>query len=176
LQRLKDLDPEAAEWIHPNNSVRVLRALEIIETTGKSFTKYRIDSANTESISNPIVFALNFKNRETLYDRINKRVDIMLSKGMEQEAREALNNNPSKTALSAIGLKEFADFFNGNKTLEETLEKIKQGSRNYAKRQITWIKRIPSVNWVFYEDFKSKEDLTLHIIEKIKEHLNEKKE
>ena len=171
--RLKEMDPEAAEWIHPNNKVRVIRALEIIETTGKTFTRYRIDAAKNEEKYDALVFALNFRNRETLYNRINKRVDAMLSNSMEAEAREALLNNPSKTAMAAIGLKEFSDYFLGLSDYEDIVEKIKQGSRNYAKRQITWIKRIPSVNWVFYEDFNSEDEMLYYITEKIKEHFNE---
>lgn len=168
-RRLGELDSEAADSIHPNNRVRVIRAIEIITLTGKSFSEYKAEARKNSGKYDYIILALNYRNRELLYDRINKRVDSMLQKGMLDEAKHALSKNPSKTALSAIGLKEFKSYFSGDVSFEEAIEKIKQGTRNYAKRQITWIKKMPNVNWLYLEDFDSSDDIAEHSLKLIKE-------
>lgn len=175
-QRLSVIDPKAAESIHPNNKIRVIRALEVIEITGKTFTEYKREAANTEKRYNALVFALNYKNRDTLYDRINLRVDKMLENGMEVEAKTAISSNPSKTANAAIGLKEFKEFFDGETDLLSVVENIKQASRNYAKRQITWFKKMQDVNWIYHEDFLNKNEITNYCLKIIKERLNFEKE
>ncbi len=174
--RLALLDPEAAEAIHPNNKVRVIRALEIIEITGKNFTEYKREAINTEKKYDAIIFALNYKNRDTLYDRINSRVDKMLECGMEAEAKMALEKIPSKTANAAIGLKEFKDYFDGKTDIISVAENIKKASRNYAKRQITWIKKMQDVNWLYHEDFQNTDDMKDYFLKIIKERLNFEKE
>ncbi len=175
-QKLSALDPEAAAIIHPNNKIRVIRALEIIELTGKTFTEYKKEAINTEKKYFPIIFALNYKNRDTLYDRINRRVDIMLENGMEEEARNALISEISKTASVAIGLKEFRSYFDGKNDLSAVTDQIKQSSRNYAKRQITWFKKMQDVNWLFHEDFGSSDEMLAYCIKIIKERLDIEKE
>lgn len=162
---LLEKDPEAANWIHPNNLVRVIRALEIMEITGITFSKYRKNAAENESPYDAIVFFLNKRNREDLYRDIEFRVDSMILGGMEQEARNALSKNPSKTAFSAIGLKEFSL----SDDIEEIIENIKKGTRHYAKRQISWFSRIPDTVKLFSEDFPSKAEMVNASLKMIKE-------
>lgn len=158
-------DPEAANWIHPNNTVRVIRALEIIKTTGSTFSQYRKDAAKNESPYDALIFFLNTRDRNVLYSRINERVDRMMAKGMHSEAMSALKKNPSKTALSAIGLKEFSLGDN----LDSIISNIKQGTRHYAKRQITWFSRMENTCTLYLEDFSNKQSLSDYCITKIKE-------
>ena len=147
--KLKAVDPEAAEKIHPNNTVRLLRALEVFRLTGKTITQQAELSHNTESDIEPLYIGITFDDREKLYERINKRVDIMLEMGLEEEARAFFESNPSKTAINAIGCKELKPYFNGEKSLDECVEELKKGTRHYAKRQLTWFRRNEKINWVY---------------------------
>ena len=162
---LSEKDPEAAVWIHPNNKVRIIRALEIMEITGTTFSEYRRKAAENESQYDSIVFFLNKRNRESLYSDIELRVDKMIEEGMEKEAKTALEKSPSKTALAAIGLKEFSS----NEPLEEIVSKIKKGTRNYAKRQISWFSRIKESVKLYKEDFSSPQEMADFCLTKIKE-------
>lgn len=133
-------DPEAAEKIHKNNKKRVARALEIFYLTGKTKSEADREAVSQETPYDVLYFVIEFKNRENLYGRINRRVDIMLQNGLEQEARRCLEEG-GKTAAQAIGHKELKPYFDGEMNLEEAVENIKRETRKYAKRQITWFKR-----------------------------------
>lgn len=149
---LNEKDPEAAAKIHPNNVRRVIRALEICRLSGKTFTEVNAE-ARREPIYDALIFGLD-ADREILYERINKRVDKMLEAGLEQEAHRVIEMcaGADTTAMQAIGYKEFADFFNGDATLEETAEKIKMESRRYAKRQLTWFRRNKDIHWLILQE------------------------
>ena len=157
-RELRQIDGVAAERIHPNNTVRVLRALEIYRTTGKTITEQASESHKIESDIEPLYIGIGYADREKLYERINKRVDIMLEKGILDEAKAFLAMNPSQTALNAIGCKEFKPYFDGTDSLENCIENLKRETRRYAKRQITWFKRNTKINW-FYADEMSSEEL-----------------
>lgn len=145
--KLKEIDPLEAEKIHANNTKRVLRALEIYQITGqiKSDLNDRSKQLNYETL----LISLDF-NRDELYNRINKRVDIMFENGLESEVRRLLNDGYSfdMQSMQAIGYKEFKDYFVNNLTIEEVKELIKKNTRHYAKRQITWFKRYDFANWI----------------------------
>lgn len=151
-EQLKTIDPEAAKNIHPNNIVRVVRALEIYKTTGKTLTEQNRFSHTVESDIEPLYIGINYADRENLYNRINKRVDLMLEAGLLDEAREFFKLNPSKTAFNAIGYKELKPFIDGQLPFEVCVENLKQETRRYAKRQITWFKRNKNINWVFADE------------------------
>ena len=140
---LVETDIKCSETIHPNNKKRIIRALEIFKITGK--TKSELDElANLkESKYDFIKFALNYPDRNTLYDRINKRVDLMFENGLLEEARRLYEQGEEDNIrrTGAIGYAELLDYFNGECSLDEAAEKIKQHTRNYAKRQITWFKK-----------------------------------
>lgn len=140
--RLRTIDPVSAENIHPNNTKRVIRALEIYEATGKTRTEYEAESKLIESPYDFCLIALNCE-RELLYERINKRVDIMINQGLFDEVRELLADEISEDAQSmqGIGYKEAVMAIRGEITEEESIELIKKNSRNYAKRQLTWFRR-----------------------------------
>lgn len=149
--RLIEVDKKAADNIHPNNIKRVKRALEIYYSSGITKTKQDENSMKNSSPYKPLFIGINYKNRENLYNRINLRVDKMIENGLVNEAREFYKLPFSKTASQAIGCKELKPYFDKEKTLEECVEKLKQETRRYAKRQITWFKRNKEINW-YYPD------------------------
>ena len=136
---LMRLDREAAENIHKNNKKRVVRALELYYS-GVSKTQQNINSKKNKSPYDILYFVLAYENRQTLYDRINARVDKMAENGLLEEAEKCLSKQ-SKTSAQAIGHKELKPYFDGQCTLDEALAHLKQETRHYAKRQITWFKR-----------------------------------
>jgi len=150
---LAEKDETAADKIHPNNVRRVVRALEILHLTGKTKTEQDEIAKPTISPYKSILFGIDIP-REELYERINKRVDIMLENELVNEVKDLLEMgiNPAATAMQAIGYKEIADYINGNCTLEVAVEKIKQESRRYAKRQITWFWRNPKINRILLQE------------------------
>ena len=143
-QRLLSVDPESAEKIHKNNVKRVIRALEIYEATGrrKSELDRETRTAHTEVCVGMIT--LDFHNRETLYERIDRRVDMMIEEGLIEETKRLIADGVferSVTAAQAIGYKELLPFVRGEEELETCVERLKQETRKYAKRQLTWFKK-----------------------------------
>lgn len=169
-EQLKAIDPEAAVNIHPNNTVRVIRALEIYKTTGKTLTEQNKLSHAVESDIEPLYIGIGYNDRENLYKRINLRVDLMLEAGLLEEAEEFFKLNPSKTAFNAIGYKELKPFIDGDLTFDACVENLKRETRRYAKRQITWFKRNKNINW-FYADLLSGEDMLEAVDNLIKEYI-----
>ena len=140
-ERLTSLDPEAAETIHKNNVKRVMRAIEICLVTGKK--KSEIDKKNSEITDkyDHRVITLAFNDRQVLYDRIDRRVDMMIEEGLVEETKRLLADGVferSVTAAQAIGYKELFPYLRGEDTLENCIDELKRASRRYAKRQITW--------------------------------------
>lgn len=136
---LLNLDPKAAEDIHKNNKKRVVRALELYYA-GSSKTQQNINSRKTQSPYEVLYFFINYRDRQKLYDRINKRVDMMLDLGIIDEARDCMDKYTG-TSAQAIGHKELMPYIKGADSLENCVNKLKQETRRYAKRQITWFKR-----------------------------------
>jgi tRNA dimethylallyltransferase len=164
---LNEKDPEAAANVHFNNVGRVIRAIEMIETTGKTKTEQLEESRREPSPYNTLYLALNYRDRETLYDRINRRVYIMLENGLEEEARFLLEHGYAPTAAQAIGYKEMFGYPKGEETLEEAIEKIQQGSRRYAKRQLTWFRRNENVLWLYPDDFAERKEFLTKVKETV---------
>ncbi len=151
--QLLQIDPDYAKTVHPNNAVRVIRALEIYYTTGVTMSKQIANSKPIEKPFDAFIIAITFKNRAKLYQNIDKRVDIMVNNGILQEAEYVYKNKELfKSSAAAIGYKEFFPYFDGNQTLQECVDILKQRSRNYAKRQLTWFNRMTDVNWVYVDD------------------------
>ena len=150
---LKEIDPEYAETVHPNNTVRVLRGIEVYRLTGHNMTYRLKNSRPAEKPYDYLLIGLNYRDREKLYNNINLRVDIMMQEGILREAEYVYKNRDVfKTCTSAIGYKEFFPYFEGESTLEECVDKLKQASRNYAKRQLTWFNRMKDVNWLYIDE------------------------
>ena len=143
------IDPEAMKNISKNDQKRILRVLEIYKETGKTKTQLEIESRKNGIPYDYKVFALNMP-REILYDRINRRVDIMIQKGLVEEVKKLYNKYGENitTAMQGIGYKEVVEYLKGNSTKEEMIEKIKMETRRYAKRQLTWFRKIENIVWL----------------------------
>jgi len=149
LAELTAIDPEAAERSQ-RNPRRIIRALEVFYETGETITAHNLKTQAIPPRFDPLWIGLEFEPRKLLYDRIDLRVDIMLQQGLLEEIRELLASGIPKncTAMQAIGYKEFIAALDGHMTLEEAANDLKQASRRYAKRQLTWFKRNKNIHWL----------------------------
>ncbi len=162
-KRLAELDPEAAERIHPNNVRRVVRALESA-LRGDTISQ----QGAAESPYDALVFGLNME-RSALYERINRRVDLMLEAGLEQEVRRLLEQGVSSEcqSMQSIGYRQMVWYLNGSMSYEDAVDKLKQATRNFAKRQVTWYKKMPYINWLELEPEPDYTDVVERICEKL---------
>ena len=158
---LLEKDYDIAQKIHFNNKVKIIRALEVCITLGIPMSKAQ---KKKESNYNTLWFGLNTEDREFLYDRINKRVDIMLSQGLEEEAKSLFEKyGENNILMNTIGYQELYPYFNGESDFETAVELLKQNTRRYAKRQISWFNANKDINW-FDIKLKTKEQILKEII------------
>ena len=169
-EKLVSLDKDAAERIHPNNTKRVIRAIEVA-MSGEKMNDFSKDLRYNKKYR-PIIIVLN-RDRQALYDRINLRVDIMLKNGLIEEVKGPLDRGYTKDMISmqGIGYKEIIKYFDGEYTLEEAIEIIKRDSRRYAKRQLTWFRRYEDAKWFEIDKFDSAEELKDAVVSYVKEML-----
>lgn len=170
-EELKRVDSTAAENIHPNNRKRVIRAIELYYG-GTSKTVQNEISVLGENPYEALYIGINYQDRQVLYDRINHRVDLMLEKGLVKEAKQSYKS-AGKTAKQAIGHKELQGYFDKNIDFETAIENIKQSTRRYAKRQLTWFRKNENINWL-YADLTEKEDLVNKAVNLSKDFLADK--
>lgn len=149
FRELKEVDPEASMKIHPNDTRRIIRALEVYKYTGKPISYHQKQSRLNPPAYNFLVIGLAMERRE-LYRRIDTRVDRMIENGLINEVKSLLERGVDSkcTAMQGLGYKEMVEHLDGNKTLEEVIETIKRDSRRYAKRQLTWFRRDQRIFWV----------------------------
>ncbi len=160
LEELKAVDAESYERLKiERNPKRVVRALEIYRTTGITMTEQNKLSVPDEAPYDAVKIGLDFRCRQTLYDRINLRVDLMVEAGLIKEAEEFFSTKVSSTAYGAIGYKELEPYFKGEAELFECLESLKRATRRYAKRQLTWFRRDHNTNWFYVDDYKNSAEL-----------------
>ncbi len=155
LSFLRQIDPETGARLHLNDKSRIIRAIEVYKATGKTLTEQKILSRRLESPYNTLYIGINYRDRNVLYDRINRRVDLMVEKGLLQEAEEFYSLNSETTSCQAIGYKELSPYFTGEKTLNECLENLKIETRHYAKRQLTWFRKNENINWIYPDDYEN---------------------
>lgn len=153
LCELRSFDPQSAERIDPNNLPRLIRAIELYRTTGVTMTEHIRRSRLLPPPYRVCFLCLSFRDRAKLYERINLRVEEMLHRGLEEEARRLLQTPNGATALQAIGYKELLPYFRGETTLPQAAEVICRQSRHYAKRQLTWFRREECARWLFSDDY-----------------------
>lgn len=161
---LKDADPETAERLHLSDRKRIIRAMEVFLETGLPISYHNAQSRLVPPRYSPVWFGLDFEDRQTLYARIDRRVDQMMASGLEAEVRALLSSGvPAKcTAMQAIGYKELAQAIRGELTLSQAVEAIKQGSRRYAKRQLTWFRRNENIRWTIR---RGDEDISAQVLQ-----------
>lgn len=148
LNKLKEIDPVAAEKLHLSDKHRIVRAFEIYETSGITKTRQNKLSTLNPPEFKPVMIGITYSDRQKLYDRINARVDSMINSGLLGEARRAFDSDVSGGATQAIGHKELFSYFAGEQSLGEAVESLKQATRRYAKRQLTWFNRDERINWI----------------------------
>ena len=150
----KNIDSQAVEKISTNDQKRILRILEIYKATGKNKTEQEIESRKNGVKYDYKVFAINM-DREKLYERINKRVDIMIESGLVEEVESLLKKyNEFPTAMQGLGYKEVVEYLQGKLSKEEMIEKIKRETRRYAKRQLTWFRKNKQTIWIQPHDLQ----------------------
>ena len=175
LNQLREIDPESAQKLEETRNLkRIIRAIEVYKTTGITMSEHNANSRLNDSPYNVVKIGLTATDRQFLYDRINKRVDIMVENGLVEEAREFIDVKHSSTSAMAIGHKELVPYFNGDADLESCLENLKMQTRRYAKRQLTWFRRDEKINW-FNIDVLTKEELLNNAVELIKKVLFDEK-
>lgn len=167
---LKKVDPEYAQIVHFNNVKKVIRALEYYKETGGKLSEHNKEQRQKESPYNFAYFVL-YHDREILYERINKRVDIMMEEGLLSEVKRLIKQGYTKNLVSmqGLGYKEFFDYFDGTISLEDTVDKIKKDTRHFAKRQLTWFRREKEVIWINKKEYEQEEALLTSVLDKIEE-------
>lgn len=150
LEKLRAVDQEAAEKLHLADRKRIIRALEVFEETGETITSHNKRTQAIPPRYSPLWLGLDFEPRQALYDRIDLRVGIMLEQGLVKEIQDLLSSGiPAKcTAMQAIGYKEFVSALEGNGSIAQAADEVRKASRHYAKRQLTWFRRNPEMNWL----------------------------
>lgn len=169
-QKAKEIDPQAIEKISSNDQKRIMRILEIYHQTKKTKTQLELESRREEPPYEYLIYAIDM-DREKLYDRINQRVDIMINQGLIEEVQELLEKYKDfPTAMQGLGYKEVVSYLKGDMTKEEMIETLKQETRRYAKRQLTWFRKNKEIKWIdglrpaeeniqrILEDYEEKED------------------
>ncbi|MDD3570900.1 MAG: tRNA (adenosine(37)-N6)-dimethylallyltransferase MiaA [Lachnospiraceae bacterium] len=171
-EKLKAIDPEYASIVHHNNVKRVVRALEYYFQTGEKMSQHNSEAKQRKSPYDVSFVVLNME-REKLYERINLRVDIMIKNGLLDEVKQLLDMgySPNLVSMQGLGYKEFVPYFNGEATLEAAIEELKQGTRHFAKRQLTWFRRQSKGLWI---DLTSKDKTTA--VQEIVDYINSDKE
>ncbi len=154
LEELRSVDPQAAQRLHPNDEKRIIRALEVWLSTGKTITQHNEETKALPNRYTPLTIALNFRERPHLWQRIDRRVDEMMAQGLEGEVRRLLADGvPAQcTAMQAIGYKEMAAAILEGRPMGEGAEEVKLRSRQYAKRQLTWFRRNGDAHWLLWEE------------------------
>ena len=153
LEELRQVDPEAAERLHPADEKRILRALEVYRETGKTISAHNAETKKLPPRYDAVWIGLQFRDRADMKALIDRRVDKMVADGLLEEVRQLLQSGLPRdaTALQAIGYKEFLGVLDGTATVEEAIAEVKLRSRQYAKRQLTWLRRNPDIHWIWWE-------------------------
>ena len=150
---LQSLDPDYAAQVHPNNLPRVIRALELYTATGRRMSEERVNARPAEPPYRSLCLCLTCRDRAVLYDRIERRVNLMVENGVLAEAKQVYDHRDTyRTAAQAIGYKEFFPYFEGTGSLDECTARLKQATRNYAKRQLTWFRRQNDAVWRYIDE------------------------
>lgn len=148
IEELSEFDPETAQKLHPSQSKRIVRAIEIYRLSGITMSEAVRRSRSVPSPYDFTIIGITYADRQKLYDRIDRRVDMMLEKGLIEEAKAFYRSAAGCTACAAIGYKELKPYLDGNCSLEEAVQRLKQETRHYAKRQLTWFRKDNNIDWI----------------------------
>ena len=172
MEILRKIDPESADRININDRKRIVRAIEVYEVSGRKMSETYKDFRKENEDFHLIMIGLN-RDRQKLYDRINRRVDIMLEEGLVDEVRSLLERGYDKnlTSMKAIGYKEVAEYIEDSISYDEMTEILKRNSRRFAKRQLTWFRRDKRIKWFNYDDYSSENEAFEEIIDYIEKNI-----
>lgn len=176
-EKLMEIDIESSKSIDANNRKRIIRALEVYKETGKTMSEQNLNFRKENEKYNLCMVCLNM-DRKLLYERVDKRVDIMIESGLVDEVKYLINSGYDKSlvSLQGIGYKEIIAYLDKEITLDLAIDKIKQGSRNYAKRQLTWFRRDKRIKWINVDEFDDFEKLSQYTYNYVKNTLNNSNE
>lgn len=171
-QMLNERDAKSAERLHANDVKRVMRALEVLHVTGIPASERQSEVDKKEMRYNAVYLGLSLP-RDVLYDRINRRVDMMMEEGLEEETRRALESGVPEDALSmtSLGYRQMIQYFNGEISLEKAVELIKRDTRHFAKRQLTWFRHDPNIQWVEKQG-KTDAEIEAELLQLVREKLD----
>ena len=169
LKELASFDPETAEKLHPNNKSRIIRAIEVYRVSGITMSEYVKCSKLIPSPYKAAMIGLSYRDRQVLYNRINRRVDAMIESGLIEETKRFFENDGHVTSAQAIGYKELYPYIIGESSLEESVEKLKRETRRYAKRQLTWFRRDERINWLYLDEMDSTDEALEKALDIIKD-------
>lgn len=159
LAKLAECDPETAAKLHPADKKRIVRAWEVYTLSGTTLSEFNRRSRSCPDRYDSIIIGIGYRDRQRLYDRINRRVDGMLEAGLIDEARQFYRENAGKTAVQAIGCKELLPYLEGREDLDTAVERLKRETRRFAKRQLTWFRQNDKIRWIYADDFSSYDEL-----------------
>lgn len=151
--KLAKVDPELAEKLHPNNTGRIIRAIEVYELTGKRMSQLQKEAVAHPSDFAPCLIGLDYRDRQKLYEKINSRVVSMVENGLLDELKALSKQGYSATAAQAIGYKEFFAYLDGTESLKTAISAVQMQTRRYAKRQLTWFRRDERIHWLYIDDY-----------------------
>lgn len=174
LDELRQVDPETAVRLHENDVHRIVRALEVYRTTGQTIAQQTALSLSQPSPYTPCLFVLNFRDRNRLYARIDQRVDRMLEHGLIEEAKTVLSRTKDATVLQAIGYKELLPYLSGQAALAETVENLKTQTRHYAKRQLSWFRRMQPTRMIYVDDYADSSALLQDVLKQYDQFVKER--
>ena len=152
LERLRRIDPETASKLSPFDKKRIVRGLEVYESSGTTLSEFNRRSRAFPDRYRSVVIGIGYRDRQKLYDRINLRVDLMLEAGLLDEVKRFYSENAGKTVIQAIGCKELLPYLRGEQSLDEAVEKLKMETRRFAKRQLTWFRRNDKIRWIYADE------------------------
>ncbi|MGI6030703.1 MAG: tRNA (adenosine(37)-N6)-dimethylallyltransferase MiaA [Eubacteriales bacterium] len=177
-ERLRQVDPESALRVHPNNRSRVIRALEVYRQSGMTISEMNRRSRQEPSPYDPCMIGLCYEDRQLLYRRIDQRVEEMIRQGLEQEVAGLWQRGWDSrwSSVQAIGYKEWKAYFEGKATCQQVMEEIQRESRRYAKRQMTWFRRDKRIQWICLDEQTTKESLLQQALAVVSAHQNRENE
>lgn len=159
LRRLAEFDPETAAKLHAADKKRIVRGFEVYTLSGTTISEFNRRSHSFPNRYDYCIIGIGYRDRQKLYDRINRRVDAMLESGLVEEAENFYSNNSGKTAVQAIGCKELLPYLNGEEPLDISIERLKQETRRFAKRQLTWFRQNAKIIWIHADECHSYDEL-----------------
>ena len=159
LRRLSEFDAETAAKLHAADKKRIVRGIEVYTLSGVTLSEFNRRSRSFPDRYDSVIIGIGYRDRQKLYDRINRRVDMMIESGLVDEARKFYSENRGKTSVQAIGCKELLPYLEGRENLDEAVERLKRETRRFAKRQLTWFRRNDKIIWIYADEFSSHDEL-----------------